>query len=246
LKAFYSEKNQEDKPPQTFLRKFSKSEDVNMKENLFQDKGSELYNNEINVNMTAPKNQLKTITVGYSEREIEQLEKQAGSCGTSLSQFIRIRSQMTETDIFELKDIISKQQAEIEELRIKLGFYNKSDVQSTKAVSNPMDGIHICLSKDQMDFLKEKFLESIDYDDDVTFALTDGSSTSNEAEYLRDMEGKYPAYIENMMEYYALEAFVQDIEKRLVENCGYDQGDFDEESLMDKLNCLEQKSVNNA
>ena len=40
LKAFYSEKNQEDKPPQTFLRKFSKSEDVNMKENLFQDKGS--------------------------------------------------------------------------------------------------------------------------------------------------------------------------------------------------------------
>ena len=145
---------------------------------------------------------------------------------------------MVETDIFELKDIISKQKEEIEELRIKLGFYNMSDEQSTKAVTNTTGGIHICLSKSQMDFLKEKFIESIDYDGDITFTLTDGSSTSNEAEYLRDMEGKYPANVENMMEYYALEAFVLGIEKRLVENCGYDEGGIDEESLMDQINRL--------
>jgi hypothetical protein len=218
---------------------FSKPDNSLEQRNIINETGNGLQNNELSVSNSGYSNQLKTVSVGFIQDEVEQLEKQAKSCGTSLSQFIRIRSQMVETDIFELKDIISKQKVEIEELRIKIGFYNKSDVQSTKAVSNPMSGIHICLSKDQMDFLKEKFLESIDYDGDVTFALTDGSSTSNEAEYLRDMEGKYPANIENMMEYYALEAFVLCIEKRLVEYCGYDEGDFDEESLFDKVNSLE-------
>ena len=76
--------------------------------NISNKTGNDLQNNELMVSKSEYANQLKTVSVGYMQDdvqdEVEQLEKQAKSCWTSLFQFIRIRPQMVETDIFEMKD----------------------------------------------------------------------------------------------------------------------------------------------
>ena len=67
-----------------------------------------------------------SISVKLSESETRLLSTQAKECGVDISDFMRVKSLMDETNIFKLNETILQQQQEIDELKIKLSFYKKN------------------------------------------------------------------------------------------------------------------------
>ncbi|MEI6764630.1 MAG: hypothetical protein WCM76_03250 [Bacteroidota bacterium] len=199
-------------------------------------KNNNLQNCDITVSPKKTDNPLETVLVSISKKEKEYLEDQANACGSSLSQFIRIRSQMDETDVFELENTISEQKKELDELKIKLSFYSTREIHEGKTDSGVYDSFHFNLNKNQTDFIRKKYLESWDFDDTgMETALPGGHKTNNEAQAILADERKQPGALDEHIEFWMLFHLMDSIEQRLKKYCGYSEEDFEDESLIDQL-----------
>ena len=81
-----------------------------------------------------------------------------------------------------MQQTILDQQQKIEELRIKLSYYQSgSNENTTFSVKSASDEIvHLLdMSRNQYEFIKEKFLLALDYDSNDSEALPDGNMTCN-------------------------------------------------------------------
>ena len=163
---------------------------------------SKLSANESEKPLTVQKNrnepEVVTVSVFFTAAEKEMLEKQAQECETVLSKLIRIRCLMDETDIRTMQQTITKQEQQIEELRIKLGFFQEKGNPSELVKPLTEKSYYVSLvtmNKKQFEFLREKYLESYDYESSGMESLPDGTTTSNERDALIAWERKYPDYI---------------------------------------------------
>ncbi len=130
--------------------------------------------------------------------EKENLEKQAQECETVLSKLIRIRCLMDETDIRMMQQTITKQEQQIEELRIKLGFFQEkgNHSESVNQLTEKSDNVNLVkMNQKQFEFLREKYLESHDFECSGMETLPDGTITSNERDALvglgKEISGLY-------------------------------------------------------
>jgi len=185
---------------------------------------------------------METVPVAYTTAEKELLEKQAIECKTVLPKLIRIRSLMEETDIRQMQLTLSQQKDEIEELRSKLGFY-QNEIKKTTSVERITDKKVNCLqiemTERQFAFLKEKYMESYDFEDDMSEQMPDKSYSSNQKEIFEVYEKTSPGYIVNYMQREILNDFILKIQDRLVEHCFYSEEDFEDEMLIDEFDELD-------
>ncbi len=110
---------------------------------------------------------METIPVFFTAAEKENLEKQAQECETVLSKLIRIRCLMDETDIRMMQQTITTQEQQIEELRIKLGFFQEkgNHSESVKQLTEKSENVNLVkMNQKQFEFLREKYLESHDFE----------------------------------------------------------------------------------
>jgi hypothetical protein len=63
--------------------------------------------------------------------------------------------------------------------------------------------------------------------------------TSNQRVALEDREDNHPSHIFWHMGQEMLNSLLEQIQERLVEECGYDQEEFDDDPLMEQLDRLE-------
>ncbi len=183
------------------------------------------------------KQNMVIVPVPFTIEEKELLEYAAKDCKTVLPKLVRIRSLMDETDIKTFQQTIQEQKQEIEELRIRIGFYqgNANGFETDKRFNK--NGLFIKLSNHQLKFLTEKYLESLDFDSpDSGEFLPDGSSTSNEREALEFHEQDKPGYILTRMENAMFCGFISNIEENLMEHCGYTEEEIMENPLADEFN----------
>lgn len=103
--------------------------------------------------------QLIPVTVLLSPEEKIELEQQANNCGVDLPKYIRIRSQMNETDTSKMEEIISRQKKEIEELKVKNSFF-KNPGSSNNNPGSDSGKVVLDYSKAQIDFLHKKLIEA--------------------------------------------------------------------------------------
>jgi hypothetical protein len=130
---------------------------------------------------------METIPVFFTAAAKEKLEKQAQECETVLSKLIRIRCLMDDTDIRTLQQTITKQEQQIEELRIKLGFFHEKGnfSESVNQLKEKSTNISLVeMNQKQLEFLREKYLESHDFEGSGMLTLPDGTITSNERDAL--------------------------------------------------------------
>jgi hypothetical protein len=212
--------------------------------------GQTLTDNKLSVNqsekpLTVPKNknepEMETIPVFFTTAEKENLEKQAQECETVLSKLIRIRCLMDETDIRTMQQIITKQEQQIEELRIKLGFFQeKGNPSESFNQFTEKSGIMnlVKMNQKQFEFLREKYLESHDFESSGMETLPDGTITSNERDALVGWERKYPDYIITTMGVNMLNSLFNQIEERLVEHCGWDEEELQDDPLIEKFDSI--------
>jgi hypothetical protein len=188
---------------------------------------------------------MAVIPVSFTTAEKELLERQASECETVLPKLIRIRCLMDETDIQEMQQLIDSQKQQIEELRVKLSFYQEHEgsKEPVKRITDkPLNGLLIEMSEKQLVFLREKYLESFDFKntDGCRERLSDGSFATSERESLEFYERQKPGHIHwsigNMMIY----TLLRQIEGNLVENCGYDEEEFIDNPLIDEFDDLKQ------
>ncbi|MEI6766368.1 MAG: hypothetical protein WCM76_12055 [Bacteroidota bacterium] len=169
--------------------------------------------------------ELIPITIHYAPKEIEMLEEQAEKCGVSTSQYIRIRSQMCESDVAALEEIIEKLKSENDDMRIKLSFYKH---RINPAITNE-DGIYISMNKSQKKFLVEKYLETQDtYMEADIYKLPDGKLTSSHLEYLETHEKHSPGFVEKRLQYSILLDYLFGLQDTLIEDFGYFDEDFED------------------
>jgi hypothetical protein len=183
-----------------------------------------------------------TIPVSFTVAENEMLEGQAKECETGLPNLIRIRCLMDETDIRFMKQTIAEQKQQIEELRIKLGFYQRqSEIPVTvkPSTDNPEAGLLISMSEAQLKFLTDKYLESQDFESDSSEEiLPDGTHIHNERTSLEFHENQYPGHILTSMGQGMLINFISRIEGRLIDERGYDRDEFVDNPLIDEFDDL--------
>ena len=179
------------------------------------------------------------IPVSFTSPERELLEKQADECGTTLSRLIRIRSLMDETDIWSMRDTITEQGQQIEELRVKLSFFHgqaKNPSTVVRLTDKPVNGLLIAMNERQSQFLTAKYLESIDYESpDSMQTLPDGSKTRNERVFFEYYEREKPGYILDCLGFFMLSDMLDKIGRDLVENCGYDEDEVLDNPLPDEF-----------
>jgi hypothetical protein len=106
------------------------------------------------------------------------LSKKAHECETALAKLIRIRSLMYETDIWSMQETIEEQKSQIEELRVKLSFFQEHKKSEIKPVTKietvkPLaelseNGLFIPMNDKQKDFLTELYIKS----ECITFNIT--------------------------------------------------------------------------
>jgi hypothetical protein len=183
------------------------------------------------------------VPVSFTVQEKELLEKQAGDCETVLPKLIRIRCLMDETDFQEMRQLIDQQKQQLEELRVKLSFYqeHESNANSVKRITDKsLNGLLIHMNEKQIEFLTKKYLESYDYEsDDTEEMLPDGTLTHNQRKALEAYEKEYPGHIINSIEGNMLYSFLSQIEERLVDHCGHSQEKFLDDPIIDEFENLE-------
>jgi hypothetical protein len=186
------------------------------------------------------------VTVMLTSGEKESLEQQARDCGVDLSIFIRYRANMNESDTTRLETIIQNQKAELEELKVKLSFYNKNK-NSPEAKHDQSrstgdgSGIYIeaghslviKMSEAQKKFLLEKYLDTNDYNSESPFKLSNGTGTRNAKKWYEDIENVMPGSLESGMVDDMIECFFKELEERFVDICGIDADEFEFDSLYD-------------
>jgi hypothetical protein len=212
--------------------------------------GETLTGNKISVNesekpLTVPKiknePEMETIPVFFTTAEKENLEKQAQECETVLSKLIRIRCLMDETDIRTMQQTITKQLQQIEELRIKLGFFQEkgNHSESVNQLTEKSDNVNlVSMNQKQFEFLRDKYLESHDFECSGFETLPDGTITSNERDALVAWERKYPDYVITSMGGNMLNSLFNQIEERLVEQCGWDEEELQDNPLIEQFDSL--------
>lgn len=147
----------------------------------------------------------------------------------------QVRSQMEETDVFKLENVIEDQKKLIEELKIKGSFYTPNETTDIKPKKTCDGGIVIKLGERQLDFIRKKYIESLDYDDETTSFLPGGGYTKNEATFLLETEKNIPGSIDDHITNWMLYRLLGEIQERLIEHCGYSENDFDDGDLIDQF-----------
>lgn len=100
------------------------------------------------------KETLLPVTIMFSPEEKQKLKIQADECGVDINTFIRVRSQMTQTNAIQLQNIIEKQKKEINELTIKLKFFD--NLKQTSVNDTPgEDGVFINITNEQIDMIND-------------------------------------------------------------------------------------------
>jgi len=185
--------------------------------------------------------EMVTVSVFFTADEKENLEKQARECETALSKLIRIRCLMDETDIRTMQQTITKQKQQIDELRIKLSFFKEKRIfsDSVNPLTEKSDLVNlVTMNKKQWPFLKEKYLESHDYEGSDSETYPDGTITNNQRDALLSWERKFSDYIKTNISIEILALLFEQIEKRLIENCGWDEAELEDEPLMERFESL--------
>jgi endogenous inhibitor of DNA gyrase (YacG/DUF329 family) len=184
-----------------------------------------------------------TIPVPFTVSEKEMLECQSEECETGLPNLIRIRCLMDETDIRFMKQTIAEQKQLIEELRIKLGFYQHQGeipVSVKPLTEKSVDGLLISMNEAQLEFLTDKYLESLDFESDHSEELLpDGTHIHNERKSLEYYEDQNPGHILTSMGQGMVIALLSRIEARLIDECGYSKEEFEDNPLIDEFDNLE-------
>jgi hypothetical protein len=186
--------------------------------------------------------EMETIPVFFTVAEKENLEKQAQECETVLSKLIRIRCLMDETDIRTMQQTITKQEQQIEELRIKLGFFQEksNNCESVNQLTEKSGNVNlVSMNQKQFEFLREKYLESHDFECSGFETLPDGTITRNERDALVAWERKYPDYVITSMGGNMINSLFNQIEERLVEHCGWDEEELQDDPLIEQFDSLE-------
>jgi len=212
------------------------------------DDNETLTDNSLNIKPTKDNGNMVVIHVPFTMQEKELLEKQAEECETVLPKLIRIRCLMDETDIQEMQQLIGQQKQLIEELRVKLSFYQEGDesVESGKRTTDkPVNGLLVEMNERQLQFITEKYIESYDFDYDpgCLERLSDGSFARSERESLEFYERQKPGHILQSIGSMMVYTLFGQIEANLVENCGYDKEDIEDNPLIDEFDELEKKTV---
>ena len=185
--------------------------------------------------------EMVTVPVYLTMAEKENLEKQARECETVLSKLIRIRCLMDETDIRTMQQTITIQEQQIEELRIKLGFLQEkgNPSETVKPLTVKSDNVKlVTMNKKQFEFLREKYLESHDFQGSGMETLPDGTITSNERDALVGWEKKFPDNILTSMGGNMIYSLLNQIEESLVEHCGWDKEELQDDPLIDQFDNL--------
>lgn len=202
--------------------------------------------NESEKLLTVKKNrnepEMETIPVFFTAAEKENLEKQAEECETVLSKLIRIRCLMDETDIRMMQRTITTQEQQIEELRIKLGFFQEkgNHSKSVKQLNEKSGYVNLVkMNQKQFEFLREKYLESHDFESEDMESLPDGTITSNERDALVAWNRKLPNNIITSMGLDMLYSLLDQIEERLIKNCGWDEEELQDDPLIEQFESLE-------
>jgi hypothetical protein len=202
---------------------------------------TELTVNHSNKQLTVQNNrnepEMVTISIFFTAAEKENLEKQAQECETVLSKLIRIRCLMDETDIRMMQQTITKQEQQIEELRIKLGFFHEkgSFSESVNLLTEKSANVSLVeMNQKQFEFLRGKYLESHDFECSGFETLPDGTITSNERDALVAWERKYPDYVITSMGGNMLNSLFNQIEERLVKLCGWDEEELQDDPLIEQ------------
>jgi hypothetical protein len=186
--------------------------------------------------------EMVTISVFFTAAEKENLEKQAQECETVLSKLIRIRCLMDETDIRMMQQTITEQNQQIVELRIKLGFFQDKANYSEpiKQLTEKSDNVSlVMMNQKQFEFLKEKYLESHDFESSGMETLPDGTIKGNERDALVAWEREFPDYVLTSMAGDMINSLFDQIEERLVEHCGCDEEEFIDDPLLEQFDSLE-------
>jgi hypothetical protein len=201
--------------------------------------------NETEKPLTVQKNrnepEMVTISVFFTAAEKENLEKQAQECETVLSKLIRIRCLMDETDIRLMQQTITKQEQQIEELRIKLGFFQEKGnfPESVNLLTEKSANVSLVeMNQKQFEFLRDKYLESHDFECSGFETLPDGTITSNERDAMVAWERKYPDYVITSMGGNMLNSLFIQIEERLVEHCGWAEEELQDDPLIEQFDGL--------
>lgn len=173
------------------------------------------------------------VPVAFTINEKDLLEKQSKDCETTLPKLIRIRSLMDETDIRVMQQTIAQQKHQIEELRVKLCFYQSES-------GKPLNGLLIEMNQKQLDFLTDKFIQSHDFDypEDYKEELPDGTVTGNQREILEYNERRQPGCTHNCMKQMMLDCLMEYIQGNLVKHCGYKLIEFVNHPLSEKFEKL--------
>jgi hypothetical protein len=215
---------------------------------LIEKPGQPLTDNKLSVNESEKRltvkneSEMETIPVFFTAAEKENLEKQAQECETVLSKLIRIRCLMDKTDIRTMQQTITKQEQQIEELRIKLGFYQEigNNTESVNRLIQKSDNVNlVTINQKQFEFLRDKYLESYDFESSGMETLPNGTMTNNQREVLLSLERKYPNHIQTFIGVGMIISLFEQIEERLVENCGYDEEEFMDDPLIEQFDRLE-------
>jgi hypothetical protein len=186
--------------------------------------------------------EMETIPVFFTTAEKENLEKQAQECETVLSKLIRIRCLMDETDIRMMQRTITKQEQQIEELRIKLSFFQEKGNPSEpiKPLIEKSDNVNLVqMNERQFKFVRKKFLESHDFESSESDAYPDSTITYNQRDALLGWERQFPDYILTSLGVNMLTTLFDQIEERLVKHCGCDEEEFEDDPLLEQFDSLE-------
>src|ERR1035437_504908 len=186
--------------------------------------------------------EMVTVPVQFTVPEKEMLEEQAEECDTVLPKFIRIRSLMDETDTMSMQQIITEQREQLENLRVKLSFFQsqpKKMETDKRLTDKSVNGLIIEMNEEQMQFLKEKYMESHDYEDlNSTTFLSNGTKSHNEREVMEYNEKVNNTPVLSDIGFYMLIHMINEIEKRLIKHCDYTDEDFEDENLYEQFDAL--------
>jgi len=189
--------------------------------------------------------EMVTVPVQFTVPEKEMLQEQAEECETALPKFIRIRSLMDETDTMSMQQIIAEQKQQLEELRVKLSFFQgqPKKTETVKPLTDKsVNGLLIKMNEQQLQFLKEKYLESYDYEDEnSTSLLSNGTVLHNERKVMEYEDKVYPNFIIDGIACDMLIEMIDEIEKRLKKHCGFTDDDFEDGDLYVQFDALDKE-----
>jgi hypothetical protein len=95
------------------------------------------------------------------------------------------------------------------------------------------------MNKKQFEFLREKYLESHDFESSGMETLPDGTITSNERDALVAWNRELPDNILTSMGLDMLYSLLDQIEERLVKHCGWDEEELQDAPLIEQFDGLE-------